>query len=164
MRKVNIYFFSLLFFVLSDCCGKVYQVKLIEPIATFFNQKAEQYMVRPDSKWKIEMLNESKHFDGELLKHIKGFIAHNDRESNDCYELCCFAKILSDRQFKFSEDDKQELLRALEILAVWFWRDELGMSDEDREMFKTFDFSTLFIEETPIANKTNEDGKFCTIQ
>jgi len=145
MKKVNVFFLSLLFFSMLNCCGVAYRIELTEPISDFFKKKSELYMKHPDSQWKIDVLSKRKDLGRELIRHIKSFIAHNDRDSTDSYEICCFTKMLSDKRIMFSENDMQTILKVLKILAVWFWRDEIDVTPEEREMFKTFDFSTLFI-------------------
>ena len=145
MKKVNISFLSLLFFSMLNCYSVVYHIELTEPISDFFKKKSELYMKHPDSQWKINVLSEREDLGKELIRHIKSFITHNDRDSTDSYEVCCFTKMLSDKRIMFSENDMQTILKVLKILAVWFWRDEIDVTPKEREMFKTFDFSTLFI-------------------
>ena len=156
MKKVNIFFLSLLFFSVLNCCGVVYRIELTKPINDFFKKKSELYMKHPDSQWKINVLSKKKDLGTELIKHIEIFIAHNDRDFIDIYEICCFTKMLSDKRIVFSENDMQTVLKVLKILAVWFWRDEIDVPPKEREMFKTFDFSTLFI--------PDEKKSVCTIQ
>ena len=156
MKKVNIFFLSLLFFSMLNCCGVVYRIELREPISDFFRKKSELYMKHPDSQWKIDALSKREDLGKELIGHIESFITHNDRDSTDSCEICCFAKMLSDKRIMFSENDMQTILKVLKILAVWFWRDEIDVTPKERDMFKTFDFSTLFI--------PDEEKSVCAIQ
>lgn len=156
MKKVNAYSLSFLFFSMLNCCGVTYRIELTEPVGDFFKKRDELYMKHPDSQWKIDVLSKRKDLGRELIGHIESFITHNDRGSIDSYEVCCFTKMLSDKRIMFSENDMQTILKALKILAVWFWRDEIDITQKEREMFKTFDFSTLFI--------PDEEKSICSIQ
>ena len=161
MKKVNVYYLGfLVFFMVVKCYGITYHIELTAPMAFFFEQKSKLYMQHPDSSWKIEAINKQKDLAKEIVMFMNLFIIHNDRDSIDCYEICCFTKMLSDKRIKFFEDDKQTILKALKVLAVWFWRDELDITPRERKLFKTFDFSTLFV----AVEEASKPQNICVVQ
>lgn len=115
----------------------------------------------PDADWRIKYINKERDLCGTILKKLAGFNEHNDRDEIDCCQTCYFIKILNDKHLCFSENDKQVILQALEILTTWFIRNSFYAKDmeEAKNLFQDFDFSRLFIFDKSIQSKIRS----CTI-
>ena len=160
---LTLFLSNLLFLNSTACYG--YYINLNAETENFFNKKIQKFLKTSNGQDFLGYVNRHQaNLFETIIKQLRGFNQHNDRDETDCCRACYYIKLLHDKQFKFSQENKKTILTALQILTTWFIRNSPLPADMDEAeaLFRGFDFKTLFIE-NPTTVKPSKTSKHCTI-
>lgn len=147
MRNTCLTYMFFLFHSITNCHAD-YCINFEPSIQVFLEDKAAYFKQHVDASWKIEILNNVKNPLDFILMHVGNFIVHNDRDRGDCCEFCYYLKVLHDKKIIFSKENKQKILKSIQILIYYFVRiDDYPVSSVGcaQEVFKDYDYESLFV-------------------
>ena len=163
MKNACLIYISFWFHVIANCHANYY-INFEPQIQVFLEDKAAYFKQHVDASWKIEILNNVKNPLDFILMRVGNFIVHNDRDRRDCCEFCYYLKVLNDKKIIFSEENKQKILKSIQILIYYFVRiDDYPVSSVGcaQEVFKDYDYESLFVFEDLTKPLSFQKEKSC---